>query len=131
MISAVGAKPAPLVVVVVAEDETLIRMMAVDALTEAGFVVVEAGHSADALAILTARPNGIHALFTDIHMPGSMNGLALAHHVHDHWPWIALIVTSGQAQPLAAEMPEGSRFLSKPYDPVHVVKHVRELVAGG
>lgn len=118
-------------VVVVAEDEALIRMMAVDALTKAGFDVVEAGHAEDALAVLAARSNGIHILFTDIHMPGSMNGLELGHHVRDHWPWIALIVTSGKARPLAAELPEGSRFLSKPYDPVHVVRHARELTAAG
>lgn len=122
------ATPA-LLVVIVAEDEALIRMMAVDALTEAGFAVVEAEHAAGALAILAAQPNGVHALFTDIHMPGAMDGLELAHHVHDHWPWITLIVASGKARPLATEMPDGSRFLSKPYNLAHVVKHVRELAA--
>ena len=106
MTSVAEANPMPLVVVV-AEDEALIRMMAVDALTEAGFAVVEAGHAEDALAVLAAQSNDIHVLFTDIHMPGSMNGLELTHHVRDHWPWIALIVASGKARPLAAELPEG------------------------
>ncbi len=121
----------PSLVVVVAEDEALIRMMAVDALTGAGFVVIEAGHAAGALAVLASQSNGVHVLFTDIHMPGPMNGLELAHHVHNRWPWIAVIMASGKARPLAAELPDGSRFLSKPYDPVHIVKHVRELVAAG
>lgn len=125
-----GANLASLVVLVV-EDEMLIRMVAVDALTEAGFTVVEAGHAAGALAILTTQPSGVHALFTDIHMPGSMDGLELAHHIHDHYPWIALIIASGKARPLSAELPDGSRFLPKPYDPLHVVKHVNELVAAG
>lgn len=128
MTAIVEANCMPLVVVV-AEDEALIRMMAVDALTEAGFTVVEAGHAADALAILATEPNSVHALFTDIHMPGAMDGLKLAHHVHDHWPWIALIVASGKARPSAIELPDGSRFLPKPYDLAHVVKHVREMVA--
>ena len=106
----------------------MIRMMAVDALTDAGFTVVEAGRADDALNILTSQDYKIRALFTDIHMPGTMTGLELAHHVRDKWPWIALLVASGKARSDSEAMPAGSRFLPKPYSPDHVVQHVRELV---
>jgi two-component system, response regulator PdtaR len=116
-------------IVVVAEDEALIRMMAVDVLTDEGFEVIEARHAEEALTILKSQAADIQLLFTDIHMPGPMDGLELAHHARSHWPWIALLLASGKARPTLAEMPAGSRFLSKPYDADHVVTHVRELMA--
>jgi CheY-like chemotaxis protein len=120
--------PQHAIVVLVAEDDMLIRMFAVEALTEAGFTVLEVGHADDALKLLTAEARSVRALFTDINMPGTMSGLELAHHVRGNWPWIALLVTSGKAQPTSEELPTGSRFLSKPYQANHVVQHVRELV---
>ena len=113
--------------VVVAEDEALIRMLAVDVLVEAGFLVIEASHAAEALAALQVRAGQTHLLFTDIHMPGLMNGLELAHHVQRHWPWIALLIASGEFSPAADELPAGSRFLPKPYDLEHVVAHARAM----
>ena len=89
----------PAVVVLVAEDDVLIRMMVVDALTDAGFTVIEAVHADDALSILIAQAKAVHALFTDIQMPGAMTGLDLAHHVRGKWPWIALLVASGNFRP--------------------------------
>src|SRR5271166_817244 len=103
--------------VVVAEDEAFIRMLAVEVLTTAGFDVVETAHAQEALVVLTSQASGIHVLFTDIHMPGRMNGLELAHHVRGRWPWINLLITSGNELPGPAELPEGTRFLQKPYDP--------------
>jgi two-component system, response regulator PdtaR len=116
-------------IVVVVEDETLIRLFVCEALTEAGFDVVEAQHADAAVAILRARAAEIHALFTDIHMPGSMNALALAHLSRRSWPRIALLIASGLAHPQPEEMPHGSRFLPKPYHPNHVVGHLREMLA--
>lgn len=117
--------------VVLVEDELLIRMTAFDLLVDAGFEVAEAEHAAEALAILQGRSNDIHALFTDIHMPGAMDGLALAHHTQKNWPWVVILLTSGLAIPLPTALPDGSRFLSKPYDPDHVVRHLREMVDAG
>ncbi len=114
-------------VVVVVEDETLIRMAACQALEDAGFQVVETEHADEAMAVLRARAREIRAMFTDIHMPGSMDGMALAHLSRQSWPWIALLVASGHARPGSHEMPEGSRFVAKPYDPDHVVGHLREM----
>ncbi len=116
------------VVVVLAEDELLIRMAAFEVLADAGFEVIEAEHAGEALVVLQGRSNNVHALFTDIHMPGAMDGLALAHHTRNNWPWIAILLASGNAIPLPTELPEGSRFLRKPYHPDHVVSHLREMV---
>jgi CheY-like chemotaxis protein len=116
-------------VVVVVEDEVLIRMVLVDALTDAGFAVLEASHSAQALTFLEAQAAEIDVLFTDISMPGDMDGLDLAHHARQHWPWIRLLITSGRGYPLLASMPAGSRFLAKAYNVDNVIAHVRELAA--
>ncbi len=118
----------PAFVVLVAEDEPLIRSVAIEALTDAGFVVVEARHAEDALGILAAQNDGVHVLFTDVHMPGAMDGLELAHHTREHWPWIAVLVASGYARPKRDEIPAGSRFLAKPYSLDAMVSHIRELV---
>jgi CheY-like chemotaxis protein len=118
-------------IVLVAEDEPLIRMATAEMLTEAGFSVIEAAHAEEALSVLQARHADICVLFTDIHMPGNMDGVALAHHARQHWPSIGLLVASGKARPASTGLPSKCRFLLKPYDPDHVVSHVRELVAAG
>jgi CheY-like chemotaxis protein len=117
-------------VVVVVEDEVLVRMLAVDVLTEAGFVVLEAEHSAHALIHLEVQAADIHVLFTDVHMPGDMAGLALAHHARRCWPWIATLITSARAHLASQALPAGSRFLAKPYNVDNVVAHVRQLAGG-
>ena len=124
--SMVGSISAPRVIVVV-EDETLIRFAVVSALEEANFGVIEAGHAGEALAILQHEAVRVHVVFTDVHMPGPMDGLMLAHHVRRHWPRIGLLVASGQGIVSEEAMPEGSRFIPKPYRLDHVVHHIREL----
>jgi DNA-binding NtrC family response regulator len=126
--SAAILTPHPSVGVLVVEDDLLIRLMAVEALVDAGFAVIEAQHADDAVNILATRAYQVRALFTDIHMSGSMNGLELANFVHGRWPSIALLIASGQAKPVYSDMPEGARFLSKPYDLGYVVSQLRELV---
>ena len=118
-------------IVLVAEDEALIRMVAADFLAAAGYDVVEADNAAGALAILTAAASDIGALFTDYHMPGPtpMTGLELAHYAHGHWPWIALLVASGHPDVCADDLPRGGRFLSKPYNIEHVVEHLTDLMS--
>ena len=119
------------IVVLVAEDEPLIRVVAIEALSDAGFVAVEARHAEHALCILEARRNRVHVLFTDVHMPGVMDGLQLARHTRRHWPWIAVLVASGYARPEPHEIPAGGRFLAKPYSLDAMVGHVRELATAG
>ena len=115
--------------VIVVEDEFLIRMLAVETLSDAGFAVLEAEDAAAALAHLEVKADKIGVLFTDIHMPGQMNGLDLANHTRQHWPWIGQLITSGQATPAAGGFPAESRFLRKPYDLDNVIAHVRALTA--
>jgi CheY-like chemotaxis protein len=81
-------------VILVAEDEALIMMNIVDDLIEAGYDVLEARHAEEALNILGAVADGIHILFTDVRMPGEMDGIALCHHTKKHWPWIGLLATT-------------------------------------
>jgi CheY-like chemotaxis protein len=116
------------IVVVFAEDEALIRMAGAEALRGEGFAVIEAGHAEDALSILQTCASDIHVLFTDIEMPGTMDGLALAHRTAQSWPWIALLIASGRAHHEHAVRPAKSRFLTKPYTPSHVVDHIPEPI---
>ena len=121
-----GNRTDPCVVIVV-EDEALIRMSAVYALEDADFAVLEAATADEAIEILEHEAHSIHVVFTDVRMPGTMDGVALAHHVRRHWPHIGLIAASGHARNLAFRLPHGSRFVSKPYDLDEIIDHVRDL----
>ena len=114
-------------VVVLVEDEFLVRALMADVLADAGFEVREANHAEEALAIVQAGPADVSLLFTDIHMPGTMDGLALVHHVHEHWPNIRLLVASGKARLGATDLPPGCHFLPKPYDLQSTVDRVRQM----
>ncbi|MDB5438678.1 MAG: response regulator receiver protein, partial [Caulobacteraceae bacterium] len=100
---------------------------AVDYLEDAGFEVIEAHDGAQALQLLTQNP-GVQVLFTDINMPG-INGLDLARQVHTWFPRMHLIVTSGFERPSAAELPDDSRFLRKPYTSGEITGLVNAMVA--
>jgi CheY-like chemotaxis protein len=117
------------IVVLLAEDEELLRMVSAEALRDEGFEVMEAEHAEAALKSLHAKASDIHVLFTDIQMPGTMDGLALAHHTAQNWPWIALLITSGLPRPDQAALPIESRFLSKPYHHSRAISHIREMMA--
>ena len=113
-------------VVLVVEDDILIRMDTADMITSAGYEVVEAGNADDAIDILQSRTD-IDVVFTDVQMPGSMDGLRLATAVRDRWPPIKIITASGQIRINDGDLPKGSRFLRKPYSAREVVAHLREL----
>lgn len=117
------------IVVLLAEDDDLLRLVAAEALRDEGFEVIEVVHAEDALASLEAHATGIHALFTDIQMPGPMDGLALAHQTVRSWPWIVVLVASGIPLSDLGVLPAKSRFLPKPYHPVHVIGHIQEMMA--
>jgi len=121
-----AGKPLDKIVILVVEDEALIRMSAAQLLEDAGYTVVEAWNADIALQILKTR-NDIRAVFTDIAMPGSLDGLKLAHAIRNRWPPIHLIVTSGLNAPTEAEFPSIARFIPKPYAPRQVLKAVSEL----
>ena len=97
----------PTAKVLVVEDEMMLRMRAVDIVEDAGFTPLEAVNADDALAILESRSD-IDLLFTDIQMPGTMDGLKLAHAVHERWPTIKIMLVSGQVTPTESEKPANS-----------------------
>lgn len=115
-------------VVLVVEDEFLFRMQAAGMVLEAGFEVVEAGNADEAIAILESRRD-IHVVFTDIQMPGSMDGLKLARAVRNRWPPVHIVATSGFYSIRDGDLPEGSVFLQKPYSPHQIAKTLQGFSA--
>ena len=115
-------------VVLLVEDELLVRMAAADDLQDAGFHVLEAANADVALAVLETCSDNVQVLFTDIDMPGSMNGLDLAESVQQRWPHISLLISSAYHKPHPEQIPDEGRFVPKPYSSEDVVQHIRELV---
>jgi CheY-like chemotaxis protein len=121
-----SATPAPIVLVV--EDEFLIRMNVVEIIEDAGFRALEAANADEAIALLETHPN-ISVVFTDIDMPGSMNGIRLAQAVRGRWPPIKIIATSGHFRLRDGDLPHDGRFLPKPYSSDQITTTIRELMA--
>jgi CheY-like chemotaxis protein len=114
-------------VVLVVEDEMLLRMRAVDMVEDAGYTSIEAVDADEAVAILESRSD-IALMFTDIQMPGSMDGLKLAHWVRESWPQIKIIVVSGQLKPATMEIPPDSRFFGKPLEAGEMIAEMRKMI---
>jgi CheY-like chemotaxis protein len=112
--------------VLVVDDDALVRMNAVFQLEEAGFDTLQAGTADEAIGLLEGRSD-IKLVFTDINMPGSMDGLALAHAIRHRWPTVELVVTSGYERVQDKDMPERGLFLGKPYQPAELVRMVQSL----
>ncbi|WP_457092596.1 response regulator [Microvirga sp. P5_D2] len=121
---AIGDPP----VVLLVEDELLVRMTAADELEEAGFQVLEAANAEIALKVLEARSDEVQVLFTDVDMPGSMDGMALAEQVHRRWPHVLLLISSGYARPHPDEIPDYGQFMPKPYGAATLVRHIHDLM---
>ena len=116
------------VIVLLVEDEALVRMMAADVLREeGGFKVVEAANVDEALTVLEATAD-VRALVTDVEMPGSLNGFTLARVVKQAWPHIGIVVTSGRMAPGPKDLPLGALFMPKPYRPADLLAAVRTVL---
>jgi len=115
-------------VVLVVEDSPLILMNAVDLVTNAGFEGIGATSADEAIAILEVRTD-ISLVFTDVEMPGTIDGLKLAHYIRNRWPPIHLIVASARTIQEESQLPTGSRFFSKPYDNGTIVKEITRMLA--
>jgi CheY-like chemotaxis protein len=113
--------------VLVVEDESIIRMLMVDALEDAGFHVIEAATGEAGLRALDHFPD-LKALLTDIEMPGTVDGLALARMVHERHPETALIIMSGRQRPEAKELPRNAKFFRKPYTQAEIVAALHQLI---
>lgn len=114
--------------ILVVEDEPLLLMDAMDMVEDAGFVAYGAANADAAIALLERHPE-IRVLFTDIDMPGSMDGLKLAHAVRNRWPPVSIIVTSGHVTVTREDLPENGLFFAKPYPAASVVKALNEIAA--
>jgi CheY-like chemotaxis protein len=115
--------------VLLVEDEVFIRLWAAEELTDAGYAVIEAAHAQEALDLLLQSPETIGVVFTDVQMPGDMDGIGLAHHASAHWPWIGIVIASARPRAHQPPIPEHWRFVDKPYRLEHVVGHISELMA--
>jgi CheY-like chemotaxis protein len=115
-------------VVLVVEDEPILRMNTVDMVEEAGFEVIEAANSKQAIGVLESRSD-IDILLSDIHMPPGIDGMMLAATVRDRWPPIAIILLSGQIASTDVNIPEGGVFFSKPYRPTEIVAALSRFAA--
>lgn len=108
----IGMRALPIILVV--EDEPFVRMEIVSRLQDAGFDTLESGSASEAIDVLSSRLD-IKIVFTDIEMPGTMDGLALSHFVRDRWPPTIIVVSSGRKRPGSAELPSDATFISKPH----------------
>lgn len=121
--------PDETIVVLVVEDEPLVRMSAVDLVEDAGFVALEAATADDAMALMEQCDANVRIVFTDIDMPGSMDGLGLAWLVRGRWPTIRIIVASGHRTPSRDDLPPGVAFFAKPYDYDEIAETMRRMIA--
>ena len=117
-----------LIRVLVVEDETFIRMDVVDMLRAAGFDILEAANADEAIRLLECNSD-VRLIFTDIDMPGSMNGLKLSAAVRDRWPPVRIIATSGHFKIQAGDLPLDARFIPKPYQPREIISAIHELTS--
>jgi CheY-like chemotaxis protein len=112
--------------VLVVEDEPIIRLGIVSSIEDAGYAVLEASNADDAIAQLT-EDNEVGVVVTDVDMPGSMDGIRLAHYVRRRWPPIQLLVISGKVGVTPGELPLGARFMSKPFQDPHLIQTIASL----
>src|SRR5665213_1466708 len=113
--------------ILIVEDEMLLRMRAVDIVEDAGFSPVQTVNADQALSILQSRSD-IALLFTDIQMPGSMDGLQLAHAVHERWPHLKIILVSGQLELSGIQIPRDSRFFGKPLVSGQMIAEMQNMI---
>jgi CheY-like chemotaxis protein len=126
---ALGPDAKAVVIILLVEDEPLIRELSVTVLEDAGFHVIAAEDAMQALKMLESGLDP-KVLFTDVHMPGDIDGLQLAHAVRERRPRIEVLVSSGASFPTPDELPARGRFLRKPYTLEEMVRHVGELAHG-
>lgn len=116
--------------ILVVEDETLLRMMAVDMFEDAGFTVFEANSGMEGAQLLAGNAS-IRGLFTDVEMPGDISGLELARMAYESHPSVTIMVVSGRAAPQGHDLPPGAKFVSKPYDTQAVIRLFAGLMPEG
>lgn len=116
----------------VADDDLIIRMDAVDILEKAGFRVKEAGNVEEALKLLNENAERFQLLFTDVQMPPSeLTGFDLARHCSEYWPHIGILIASGMIMPDGDDLPAGAVFVAKPFSAEVVYEHLQQILPDG
>lgn len=115
-------------VVLVVEDQPIIRFNAVELLADAGFDALSAQNADEAIQILESRPD-IHLVFTDVEMPGTMDGIKLTHYIRGRWPKVHLIVVSGRRIVEEHELPPATKFFTKPYRDHTIIAEIRRMLS--
>jgi CheY-like chemotaxis protein len=115
--------------VLVVEDEPIIRLGIASSIEDAGYAVIEAANADEAISRLVADIE-VRVVVTDVDMPGSMDGIRLAHYIRNRWPPVQLLVISGKVGVAAGELPEGVRFMSKPYQEPQLLSMIAALAGG-
>jgi CheY-like chemotaxis protein len=113
-------------VILIVDDEPIIRLDAVATIEDAGFLALEAADAEEAMEVMTAHPE-VSVLFTDINMPGPFDGLELARRVHQGWPTVQLVITSGRLAPNPDEIPDHGHFVAKPYRTAAIIALLRSV----
>jgi CheY-like chemotaxis protein len=113
------------------DDDALILMDICCILEDAGFRCHSADNGRAALELMPSVAHEITLLFSDVEMPGGINGFALARHVHEHWPWIEIVIASGRILPQPADLPEKATFIAKPFSAALVHEHLRAKLPDG
>jgi DNA-binding NtrC family response regulator len=114
-------------VILIVEDEMMLRMLVVDMVEDAGYTAIEASDADEAVAILESRSD-IALMCTDIQMPGSMDGVGLAQAVYVRWPSVKIILVSGQSKPPSIDLPPCSRFFGKPLEASQMMAQMRNMI---
>lgn len=118
----------PALTALVVDDDGLLRMDVADMLEEAGFLTLEAEDVDGAMAVLDRHHDAIALLFSDVEMPGARDGFALAREVAARWPALAVVIASGRRRPEPGDLPDGVRFIAKPFSAELVHGHLREIM---
>jgi two-component system, response regulator PdtaR len=124
------SKPHGLPAILVVDDEVLVRLDLVDTIQDAGFPTFEAGGADEAIRLMEKHPE-IAVLFTDIDMPGTMDGLKLSHYVRHRWPPVRIVITSGHVFTTPEEMPDQSTFIAKPHQQADLQSLFRAIEKSG
>lgn len=112
----------------VVDDDDILRMDVVEMLEHAGFHTLEAETGDQAMLVLEQHHLDVTLLFSDVEMPGSRNGFALAREVAVKWPYIAIVIASGRLKPAEGDLPEGAHFIGKPFSAETVHGHLQEIL---
>lgn len=113
--------------ILVVEDESLVRMMAVDMFEDAGFHVIEASTGERAIELIQ-QCNELAALFTDVDLANTIDGFSVARIAHQTQPDMPIIVVSGHRVAKSSDLPPGARFIGKPYNPHNVTAILKEML---